>query len=205
MIIVNDNKEYTGIFYKENELLWEMVGTRQNNVIKWEAVPRVVKSIDTKRHMIMFYRMGGVSFNGVGKIYFTTKKECESHWLENHQMEEAIDYDEPTPEGIEELPRTNWDDYVVGKDDTVDSTAVYKGGMTNLENITDTLKWNADKSAEEYIYIPYEYLTLKEISDQVGERMITVIVNGPLKTTIFQYGNYLDAGWVCLGEIMGYA
>lgn len=181
-----------------------MAGTRINDTIKWEAVPKVIKEITDTR--FLFYRGGGGSVGLIGKMYFTSKEECENAWLKNRALEEHIDYEEKTPESIDELPRTNWETYELCKFDTVDLTTVYIGGLSRLRNVTPALKWRVDESAEEYLDMKLELLTLKEISDQLGdEKIITVIHEGPMHTEIFQHGNYLDAGWVRLGEVMGYA
>ena len=183
--------------------LWRMIGKRQNDCITWEAVPKMVRKVDLRRYW--FYGGGGVSKNAIGNMYFKTKKECEDHWRKNHLFKEYIGFEEPTPNGIDELPRTNWEDYEVNRFDCVDSSAVYQGGLDRLVNITDKLAWHKDTEHVMEYGEEIEYLALHEISEQVGSGLITVIVNDPRRSKICQWGNYHDKGWVFLGDIQGYA
>ena len=84
--------------------------------------------------------------------------------------------------------------------------AVYIGGVTNLQKITNRLDWHT-KMAED-IY-KEESLTLDEIYEQVKKRfycrIITVIEESPLSGRIYQCGNYEDGKWVQYGELRGYA
>ena len=100
----------------------------------------------------------------------------------------------------------NWDNYEVSKFDGIYSTSVYKGGFNNLVNVTDKLMWHKDSDHVGEYGMEIEFLELHEISEQVNTSgIITVIENGPLRTKILQWGNYSDQGWVCLGEVQGYA
>lgn len=189
---------------KENDILWHMEGTRQNDNIHWKAIPKMVESVN--EHMFTFYQGGAISRNCVGSMYFVSKEECEKHWLERHEsFDIPIDYDEPAPEGVNERPRTNWETYEVTRFDGVTDTAVYLGGLSRLQNITEKIKWNKDtENVSEYGMV-VEYSTLHEISEQFKESMLTVIVNDPMRAKIFQYGNYPGGGWVFLGGVQGYA
>lgn len=190
---------------KINDMLWQMQGTRQDGKIYWEAVPKVVKSVD--KYMYRFYSGGGISHNGVGSTFFATKEECEQDFLKNHEsFDEPIDFDAPTPENVAERPRTDWNTYEVRKFDGINATTVYKGGFGRLINITDQLTWHKDSDHIEEYGMEIEFLEMHEISDQINSMgMVTVIEEGPMKTKIFQYGNYPGVGWIYLGEIQGYA
>jgi len=189
---------------KINDMLWQMQGTRQNDTIHWKATPKVVEVAD--EHKFLLYSGGGGSWGLVGKMWFRTKEECEQNFLKNHEsFDEPIDFKDPTPEGIEELPRTDWENYEVNRFDGIDDTAVYLGGLSNLQKITQNVKWHKDTEHEGEYGMVVEYSTLHEISEQFKESMITVIVNGPMRTKVFQYGNYPGAGWIYLGNIQGYA
>ena len=98
-----------------------------------------------------------------------------------------------------------WDNYEVSKFDGISSTSVYKGGFNNLVNITDQLKWHSDSEHVGEYDAEIEFLQLHEISEQIKHGLITVIVNDPLRTKIFQWGNYPDSGWVHMGDVQGYA
>lgn len=188
-----------------NTVLWTMQGTRQNDKIHWKAVPRIVEKVE--KYMFRFYTGGGISHNCVGSTYFHTKEECEKHWEEHHDgFEELIGFEEPTPEGVDEYPRTDWETYEINRWDGVDSAAVYEGGLDRLVNITDSFTWHKDTEHVPEYGMEVEYLTLHEISEQYsGHNLLTVFINSPMRSKVFQYGNYTDAGWVFLGEIQGYA
>lgn len=190
---------------KANDILWEMRGIRQNNNIHWKAIPQIVEAVE--KYMYRFYSGGGVSHNAVGSMFFTTKEECEKHWLERHEsFDEPIGFDEPTPEGMGEQPRTDWETYEVSKFDGVDSCGVYVGGLNRLVQITNELEWHKDTEHVAEYGMEVEYLELHEISEQIKtSSLLTVIVNSPMRSKVFQYGNYPDAGWVYLGEVQGYA
>ena len=188
---------------KEQQTLWSMRGIRQNDQITWEAVPKFVKTID--EHMIRFYGGGGISKNGIGSIYFTSKEECEQYWVKNREFVEKIGFEDPTPEGVDERPRTNWENYEIVRFDGVDSATVYYNGLGNLVKASDRIRWHKDTEHVMEYGMEIEYLELHEISEQIKHGLITVIVNGPMRSKIFQWGNYKDGGWVFLGEVQGYA
>lgn len=99
----------------------------------------------------------------------------------------------------------NIDETVIVKFDGVDSSAVYSGGLSSLVNITNQLEWHKDEENESMYGMVVEYLTLKEISEQIGSGLITVMVDDPMRSKIYQFGNYFDDGWVFLGDVQGYA
>ena len=74
-------------------------------------------------------------------------------------------------------------------------------------NITSQLRWHREYCEPLICYL--ETLTLTEIYEQarelVGEKILTVFVDEPLKGTIYQCGNYKDGQWVKYGETRGYA
>lgn len=93
------------------------------------------------------------------------------------------------------------------EDNTVDSFAVYIGGLTSLKDITKELVCNT-----EYVCgYPMTDISLKEIQEQAeslgytGLILITVITNEPFKGAIYQYGNYRDGQWHEIGQTQGYA
>lgn len=94
--------------------------------------------------------------------------------------------------------------------DGVSSSAVYLGGLTNLERVTVKLKWRTDPYMSEMCFNPAKVLTLKEIALQCKKLakyrspMITVVEESPLHGTIYQYGNYGDEWWE-IGTVSGYA
>lgn len=59
------------------------------------------------------------------------------------------------------------------------------------------LKWH--KSSEE------DYLTLKEIKEQLNGLFIRVISDSGLNGYIYEYGNYNDGKWYLYGITKGYA
>lgn len=101
---------------------------------------------------------------------------------------------------------------------TVREFHVYLGSFSELVNISNKLTYHVEPveemGGEETIYI-----TLKEIYEQVKEMcsrvncingktytpMITVFDEAPMRSTIYQCGNYGEGCWVKLGEIQGYA
>lgn len=188
------------------KILWMMNGKRQNDKIVWEAFPKVVKLKDN--HKFFLYGGGGGSLKLIGKLYFESKEECEKNFLSKHDsLFEVIGFDEPTPDGIEELERTDFQDLEVCKWNTVDTTTVYAGNVDNLLNVTELLKWHEEEC--EPLCCTLETLTLSEIYEQAKElvdtRIFTVFVDEPLKGTIYQCGNYEDGKWVKYGSTRGYA
>ena len=107
---------------------------------------------------------------------------------------------------IDERPRTDWESYEICKFDGMDSSAIYSGGLDQLVNITDRVNWNKDSEHIGEYGMEIEFLTLHEISEQIKTKgLLTVIENGPMRSKIFQWGNYPGEGWVYLGEVQGYA
>lgn len=190
---------------KINDLLWQMQGTRQNDTIHWKAEPKVVGAVD--EYKFLFYSGGDGSLGLIGKMWFRTKEECEQDFLKNHEsFDEPIDFDAPTPEHVAEQPRTDWNTYEAYKFDGISTTTVYKGGFGHLVNITDQLAWHKDSEHIGEYGMEIEFLELHEISDQINSMgIVTVIEEGPMKTNIFQWGNYPGDNWINLGSVMGYA
>ena len=188
-------------------VLWHMVGKRHDKEIRWYAEPKCIEYIDN--HKYLFGDGCGGSLNNIGIIEFPTREECIDHFLESHDsLIEPIGIDEKSPDNVYDMPRTDWQDYLVTKFDSIQHTSVYLGGMNGLKDISDRLKWHTEYA--EGLNMDVGTLTLTEIADQVKKRygkyqMITVIQNAPLTCRIFQYGNYSDGKWYKLGEVMGYA
>lgn len=84
--------------------------------------------------------------------------------------------------------------------DGIEVNTVYTGGLSDLNNVTEWLKWRRDdlKSPKK--------LKLSEIVEQLGdgEPIITIISESPLSGEIWQYGNYGDSWWK-IGTLYGYA
>lgn len=99
--------------------------------------------------------------------------------------------------------------------DGVDSTTVYYGGMSWLQKIP--LEWRNDQEyAERLCFKEAHVLTAGEILEQVWEWckentktyrgfIVTIVCEGPLSGRIYQYGNYSDGTWTCIGQTQGYA
>lgn len=87
-------------------------------------------------------------------------------------------------------------------------SAVYLGDLTSLVNVTDKAKWRINKDeSEDFPYGDIEELTLKEIADQFAtnkHQTITVIVDQPKDTDVYQYNNYGDGCWYSLGSLCGF-
>lgn len=182
-------------------VLWRMVGKRQNDEIRWYAEPKCVEYVD--EHIYLYGDRCGGSLNNVGVNVFLSREECISHFMEKHDsLIQKIPIDEKSPDDVYDLPRTDWQEWLVTRFDSVECTSVYRNGLNKLVNITNALKWHTEYV--EGLEMQVDTLTLKEISEQVESGMITVIQNDPMRCKIFQYGNYLDGKWYKLGEIMGY-
>lgn len=101
------------------------------------------------------------------------------------------------------------DHLVCTRFDGVCVTSIYFGGFDSLHNITDSFDWRHVCNKES----GYEadQLTLQEITDQLKAKgisehcIITVFVDEPMHTAIYQYGNYPDGYWYKIGDGMGYA
>lgn len=87
--------------------------------------------------------------------------------------------------------------------DGTEVNAVYTGGLSDLKNVTNKLKWRTKEV--EYLG-DLKFLKLSEIAEQLKDstRMITIISESPLSGEIWQYGNYGDSWWK-IGTICGYA
>lgn len=93
------------------------------------------------------------------------------------------------------------EEYRVHKFDGVEASGVYGGMMTCLYSVRDKLKWKKERHKD----IEYEWLTLKEIQEQLPkEPLLTVIIDDPLHGLILRYGNYNDGKWYRIGETCGY-
>lgn len=192
-------------------VLWRMMGIRQDGRITWHAIPKCIEKAEDARYL---FDTGGCSKNSVGLDYFLTRPEAiESHLTKYGSLVEDIDPNS-TLDGmarpelkdqVEELPRTDWDSFTIVRWDAVNAAAVYYGGLRNLKNITDSLKWRDDGCGQTGYHA--EVLTLKEIYGQVreiypGQPVITVFQETLLNGAIYQCGNYGDGKWVMLGTIL---
>ena len=97
-------------------------------------------------------------------------------------------------------------DMLLYRDDSVYSTTVYLGGLTELVNVTDKIEWGILPNGGEY-GLDAEVIHLDHISKQLSKlsTLITVIHEGPRDGEIYQYGNYHDGSWYRIGELAGYA
>ena len=83
-----------------------------------------------------------------------------------------------------------------------ENTVIFETNCTILSIIPKAiihnkeLKWH---KAEE------DYLTLKEIKEQLNGLFIRVISDSALKGKIYEYGNYNDDKWYLYGITKGYA
>lgn len=92
----------------------------------------------------------------------------------------------------------------------VEASSVLVGvaGFT-IHDVSDSIEWELEQFPNGD---QVEYLTLREISKRVKEtcrkhsypEIITVINNGPLDGTLYQYGNHGD-NWELYGTTRGYA
>lgn len=96
-------------------------------------------------------------------------------------------------------------DVEICKFNGVGECTVYLGGLSNLDKAE--LVWRVDEEYKEMYETEGYVLTLKEIQEQLKDkrRLITIIVNEPLHSEIWQYGNYNDDTWYCIAEGCGYA
>lgn len=74
------------------------------------------------------------------------------------------------------------------------------------QNVTDKLKWHNMRSEHKDCIDEFLYLSLEEIADQLSweESVIMVMIEEPMKGTIYQYGNHGEY-WEEVGELCGYA
>lgn len=198
---------------KVGTVVWRMMGHRQNGKITWYAVPKCIEAAEKHRYM---FDSGGCSKNSIGKNYFLTRQEAlDSHISHYGSLVEDINPDDPLEkmlhpemkENVVEHPRTDWNDKNIVKWDSVGVAAVYIGGVCELQNVTDKLRWRSEDD-QEYGYHA-ECLTLREIYEQLKEiyphAIITVFQNSPLNGEIYQCGNYKDGQWIEHGTTKGYA
>lgn len=99
----------------------------------------------------------------------------------------------------------DWEHYTINRFDGITSAAIYYNGLDRLVNASDRVVWHKDAEHIMEYGQEVEYLELHEISEQIKHGLITVIINDPMRSKIFQWGNYPDQGWVFLGEVQGYA
>lgn len=101
-----------------------------------------------------------------------------------------------------EFGRKITEDLELCRFDGVNETVVYTGGLCLL--VPANIQWRNTGFCE-ITETELEYLNLSEIVKQLPHiPLITVVVNGPLRGEIYQYGNY-GPEWWCIGETMGYA
>ena len=98
----------------------------------------------------------------------------------------------------------NPENYTICEFNGVDACGVYLGGFDRLLKANLFLKWRKDEELASMCECSIAVLTLKEIVDQLGNRIITVFISEPLNGTILQYGNYGDEWWE-IGSFCGYA
>jgi len=55
------------------------------------------------------------------------------------------------------------------------------------------------------VNIDKDFITLKEISDEHPEELMTVIAESPLSGAIYRYNNYGKKEWQLIGTMYGYA
>lgn len=189
------------------DVLWQMQAREQNGICKWYAAPHCIEFID--EHKILFENRCGGSRNYIEKKWFKTRQEAMDNFLESHESLEMPLQDDEDDNLIVHLPRTDFQDMEVCRDDTVDTTSIYLGGFDRLENITDRFRWH-----EEYyegLYMNVGTLTLSEIYEQSkniiesDDRMLTVFCNSMLHGEIYQCGNHEEGKWEKIGETRGYA
>lgn len=94
------------------------------------------------------------------------------------------------------------------KFDGVNETSVYIGSFNNLRDVTCLLPWH--DSPHFATGESTKSVTLGEIAEWIETeapkaRMATVFVVGPMRTRIYQMGNYGRGIWHDMGTICGYA
>lgn len=138
--------------------------------------------------------------------YITTYDGSKYNEDEHSSLIQKIGAEDESLDRVHDLTSTDWQNYEICRDNGVSFVSVYRGGLYCLSQIDKSkLPWRR-KGGE---FGKLEYLTLGEIYEAVPKicrmRIITVIVNDPLKSIIFQCGNYEEGKWIKLGEVMGYA
>ena len=89
--------------------------------------------------------------------------------------------------------------------DSVTCTGIYLGGLDELQNVTDLLPCQTE--IHPALGFEVRKTTLKEIANCFCHHgdIITVFVDNPKDTIVYQYNNYSDNSWYILGELAGYA
>lgn len=228
IIDFNKKKYDADKIYPVGTVVWRMQGIRQNDEIKWYPLPVSIE--DHKENPPKVYIITGgviIPTSLIGKSYFLTRQEALDNFLSSHDsLVTSIPVSSPVldilpkeeAEEVVELPRTDFKDLEICEFDSVSSTTVYKGGFSDLEKINDELSWKEDEETAEYIGLSeMRYLSLNEIYNQVREiyghdykgkirtPLITVIIDEPLRGTIYQCNNHSEGVWEKIGETRGYA
>ena len=227
VIDFKEKKYDSDIFYPIGTVLWRMQGIRQNSEIKWYPFPVSVENhIEEPKTYIV---TGGVQIPSklLGKRYFLTREESLDDFLSSHRslttpipIESSVEdfLCKEDAEEVVELPRTDFGELEICEFDTIVSSTVYRGGLSDLIKINDELEWKYDEEAAEKLEInELKYLSLNNIYEQVkslyGEiykgkihtPLITVIIDEPLRGTIYQCNNHSEGVWEKIGDTRGYA
>lgn len=226
-VIDINNRKYNNKIYPPGTVFWAMRGKCQNGMIKWYAMPFAVENFDAKRNLYAFTGDMKTTPSSIGRHYFYTREEAISKFLETHDSLELRFPINDSPEehiseedskNVTKYERTDFQDLEICEFDTVDSATVYLGGFNDLRKINKELKWRLDEDAAKALSMPeVKYLTLSEVYEQVKEMygkdilgktrvpLITVIIDEPLKGTIYMCSNHEEGIWEKVGETKGYA
>lgn len=190
--------------YPVGTVLWRMGGIRRNDKVCWHPYPICIEKAD--KHKFLNASGSGGSWNNIGRTYFLSREACIAHFLQNNKsLEQEIGFDEPTPEGVRERPRTDWQKYEVVKHSIGEEPFVYIGGFGNLQPATLLLKFRIVQRDDWEFFA----LRLEEIYDQLKDKASIITVfnqsQSALNCDIFQCGNYDEGKWVKMGTVMGYA
>lgn len=191
---------------KVGDVIWQMVGTELNGTVTYHAVPHCVEIVDDR--MVRFENGCGGSKTCIGKMWFLSRDEAIADFIKRHGRLELPEEDcKELEQFIQHKERTDFQTLEVVEFDSVDSTAVYLGGVSCLKKVNDELNWHEEEV--ESLDMNIKSLTLTEIYEQLKEvygcQIITVFVDSPMHGEIYQCGNYEDGKWVKLGSTMGYA
>lgn len=195
--------------YPVGTVLWHMIGRRQDKEIRWYASPLCIEYADN--HKFLNADKCGGSWNSIGKNYFLTREECLAHFqAKGNSLLEKISANDPTPDGVTEKPRTDWNDYEItlyGADGNTDmsgaSITIYIGFYDRLRNITSRIKWRSEYAIG---CGEIKRITLREIYEQARtDEILTVFYVSALRTDVYQCGNYKQGQWVKVGKLFGYA
>lgn len=188
---------------KVGMILWQMRGIRQNNLIKWAAMPYYVEEILSNR--IKFAGGSMKSINSIGKTIFFSRKECLDDFMKDHLLEEKVDVNFINPENVSELPRTDFEDVRIYQSYTMEQILhIYVDGKTIPES---EFIWE-EESNPEFSGTVIKSMTLSMLSKQWYEKhngIITVVTENPLHGDIYQIGNYPERKWSHHGTTKGYA